>query len=41
MPLERRSVLQLALLLAALPAQYFITRYFGASDLQRDHQLKL
>lgn len=41
MPLEIRSALQLALLLAALPAQYLITKYFGASDLQRDHQLRL
>jgi len=41
MPLEIRSALQLAVLLAALPTQYFITKYFSASDLQRDHQLKL
>jgi hemimethylated DNA binding protein len=40
MPFDRQAAIQLGLLLLVLPAQYLITTYFGATNLQKEHQLK-
>lgn len=36
MPLDRRGALQLAVLILAVPTQYFVMRFFSTNEVQRD-----
>jgi hypothetical protein len=36
MPLDRRGALQLAVLILAVPTQYFVMKFLSTSEVQRD-----
>lgn len=40
MPIDRRSAIQLGLLLMAVPAQYLFTKFMATTDSQRSHALR-
>ncbi|XP_046332683.1 uncharacterized protein [Haliotis cracherodii] len=41
MPADRRAALQLGLLLLAVPAQYFVSKFFSTPEAQRSQSVKI